>query len=269
MSDIYNSYGEIIDVTGHVMNLNMTENMVLTHHYDSSANTRYTILRVFKQKIDGSSQYPFLRNAPSSGLTPYDLRQIEGWDVIINAGMAGTSKGLVIQNGVLITDASPTVDPNRLPLLIDSNGDLSYYQDADTTGKGQQIVNSGIVSATVGFCPLIVNYDNFDFSSINQNTETAQRQVLGQYANGDYCIITAMGRGYHGSVGFTWAQTQALCKSIGLKFAYMLDGGGSTQTMYGGKLLTPIYDGEGATGRARPDFIVFNGQSTFSVPSAP
>ena len=272
-SKVYDYLGNEIDVIGKVENSNILENMELTHCYDSAADTRYTIIRVFKQKIDGSYQYPFLRMA-TSGRTPYQERQFEGWDIIINAGMAGNATALTIENGVLITDTPGSDHPGRLPLLIDSNGDLSYYPSADTSGKGQEILNSGIVSAVVGWYPLIVDYDEFDYPTGIPGTDThnwiiAQKQVLGQYANGDYCIITAMGRGYYGSVGFTVAQMQALCKKIGLKFAYMFDGGGSTQTMLGGKLLTPIYDGEGETGRNRPNFIVFNGKSTFSIPDSP
>ena len=53
------------------------------------------------------------------------------------------------------------------------------------------------------------------------------------------------------------------CKKLGLKFAYNLDGGGSTETMFGYKHLNTIYDG--TTGRQVPTFIVFTGSTSLDV----
>lgn len=248
---------------------NIADNMNINYYYAN--NTWYSITRIFKQKINGEFQYPFIR-VTDTAYTPSQLWSIEPWDIITNSGMSGDSRGLEIQNSVVIRDAQPIEDPNRLPLLIDSNGNLSYYDNPNTTGKGAQIVASGIVSAIVGWFPIIVDYNNFAYPNIypHDGTIKAQMQILGQYANDDYCIITASARGYMNSTGFTMAQMQTICKNLGLKFAYAFDGGGSTQTMYGGKRVTDIWVNDERVipgyGRPRTNFLTFNGKTSFSIP---
>jgi hypothetical protein len=120
---------------------------------------------------------------------------------------------------------------------------------------------NGIVSALCGFLPIIVNYE--DVESVTTNSDThAPRQIIGQWGNGDYAIITCEGRDFHNSDGWTLDEAKNICRKHGLKFAYNLDGGGSTETMLGLKHINTIY--EGATGRKVPTFIVFNGTDKFS-----
>lgn len=265
---IYDYLGREIDAGGTtIQSSNIADNMSINYYYEN--NTWYSITRIFKQKIDGSYEYPFVR-VTDTGYTPSELREREVWDFIINSGMTGNAKGLEIQNGVVIRDAQPIDESERLPLLIDSNGDLSYYDNPNTTGKGAQIVTSGIVSAIVGWFPIIVNYNDFAYPPIYpHDTLRAQMQIMGQYANGDYCIITTAARNYMHSTGFTMTEMQTKCKNMGLKFAYAFDGGGSVQTMYGQKRVTEIWTNDDnitpGVGRKRTNFIVFNGKSTYSV----
>lgn len=268
---LYDFRGKEIDVGGTTtQGSNIADNMQINYYYENS--TWYSITRIFKQKTDGTYQYPFVR-ITDTGYTPSELRQREAWDFIINSGMTGNAKALEIQNGVVIRDAQSIDLPNRLPLLINSNGDLSYYDNPNTTGKGAQIVASGIVSAIVGWFPIIVDYNNFAYpSGLYDATQRAQMQILGQYANGDYCVITSAARNYMHSTGFTMTEMQTKCKNMGLKFAYAFDGGGSVQTMYGQKRVTEIWTNDDnitpGVGRKRTNFIVFNGKSTYSVTPA-
>ena len=248
---------------------NIKSNMLLMHGYDEVADTRYTILRIFKQRTDGTKQFPFVRYARegSTNKNAIELRAKEGWHLIFNAGMG---QGLVIQNGIVLTDAVPTKHVGAMPLTIDSNGDLSYV-DADTAGKGSQIVASGVVSAVCGFFPIVDNYEKYDYPKDIPETielptwQHAQRQIIGQFSNGDYAIITGEGRGYADSIGFSIDEEQELCMRLGLRFAYNLDGGGSTQTLLDKKSVNTIYENE--TGRRMPTYIVFNGTDTYSIPS--
>ena len=52
---------------------------------------------------------------------------------------------------------------------------------------------------------------------------------------------------------------------MGLKFAFALDGGGSTETVIGETQINTIY--EGTYGRKVPTYIIFNGTGIFNVPS--
>lgn len=262
---IYNYNGRLLNQGDFYRNI--------TLDYGRSSNTSYTVMRIFKKRIDGNYQYPFVRdrfryNSPeqseSNQRSAYGLALEEGWYIVTNAGLW---EGLSIENGILINDEAAERHAGAMPLTIDSNGDLGYT-DADTTGKGQSLINNGIVSAICGFYPIIDNYENFDYPTEvggSVGSIRAQRSVIGQFENGDYCIITGEGRGFANSDGFTISDLQTICKGLGLRFAYNLDGGGSTQAVLGLKNLNHVY--EGTTGRILGSCIVFNGTNTFSIPN--
>lgn len=240
------------------------DNTDIDYLYDESSGAYYTVIRVYKQKLDGSYQYPFVyapNGAGAGDKSTYDMTVVDGWLLAINSGIFDTSTikpdGIVIQNGTVVQNASSATHSQCKPLTIDSNGDLSYAAyDVDAA----ELVAAGIVSAVCGFMPIVVDYaavDSSEWNSVSHYTQNAQRQIIGQWGNGDYAIITCEGRGYHNSDGWTIAEAQAVCIRHGLKFAYNLDGGGSTETMLGHKPVNTIY--ENATGRIVPTFIVFDG----------
>lgn len=256
----------IYDVAGNVIvSSDFADNMVLNYGRDASTGTNYYLLRVFQTKKDGNKQYPFSRTPmPLGSDSTLDLARIEDWDLTINA-WGVFANGIIIENGVVVRNSQPTYHSGSLPLTIDSNGNLSY---ASADADADDLVANGIVSAVTGFCPIIVDYNTVELPTIG-NTERlnqkAQRQIIGQFANGDYAFITCEGRNFDNSTGWTIAEAQAFCQSLGLKFAYNMDGGGSTETVLGKKQLNLIY--EGTTGRKDQTFIVFNGTDHYFVPS--
>lgn len=246
------------------------KNMYLDYAFDADTNANYTVLRIYKNKIDGTKQYPFVR---SPGLmSSLELSALENWQVIINAGIfimetsGQPADGVVIQNGIVVNNLPATYHVGAMPLTIDADGNLSYAE-ADATGSA--LVSNGIVSAVCGFCPIITNYtptSSFPtIEHITHFTQNAQRQIIGQWGNGDYAILTCEGRNFDHSDGWTLAEAQVICQKLGLKFAYNLDGGGSTQTVIYKKQINTIY--EGTTGRKVPTFIVFNGGVSYAVPA--
>lgn len=259
---------QVYDINGSVIVGNQEKfcnNISIKYAFDETSHTNYTVFRINKKRIDGSLQFPFVR-WEQQRTTAINLAISEGWLYVSNGGV-GT--GLLIENSVVIQDDSLPVEVGALPLSIDRNGDLGYLE-ADTIGKGQTYVDQGIVSAVCGFFPVIVNYENFEYPTDIPETDTetwqhAQRQIIGQFGNGDYLLIVSEGRGYDNSVGFTMADVQRICKDLGVKFAYNLDGGGSTQTVIGKRNINTIY--EGTSGRLRTTFIVFNGTNKFEVPN--
>lgn len=258
MVGIYNTQGEIADE-----HLRFPENLTVEYLYDTASETAYYLTRVFKKRLDGTNQYPFIRN---NGLdnrkSVYDLVTSEGWEIGINV-MNGSSSSYIIENGVLVeTRSTPLINPI---MTIDSNGDIGFVEAEDINYSA---VPTGIVSASPAWWPIIENYepvtkydggypDEPDF--INQ---PAQRQMFGQFGNGDYAIITSEGRDYDGSVGFTFDQARAVCVKHHLKNVMMLDGGGSTQTVIGKKNLNIVY--EQTTGRSIRVALVFNGTTKFN-----
>lgn len=258
----------LYDCQGNIINQysDFIDNVDVDYEFDSESNANYTVIRVYKKKLDGSVQYPFVYapNGANAGTkTALDIAD-DGWGLAINAGVFDTNNnkpdGVVVQNGTVIQNTIASKHAGSMPLTIDSNGDLSYAS-AETTGS--QIVANGIVSAVCGFTPIIVDYETYSESA---DTTNAQRQIIGQFGNGDYAIITCEGRGYDHSDGWTPSESVAVCKKLGLKFAYNLDGGGSTETVLAKKQINTIY--ENTTGRIVPTFIVFNGTNTFSIPNS-
>lgn len=245
------------------------ENISIQRCKSDTYNTNYILTRVNKKKTDGSFQYPFLycpNGMNPRTQSPYQFNQSKGFDIVINAGIFDVNGqydsshlnaplGITIENGQIIRGDDSQY--NICVITIDANGDLSVARNK----TAQEILQSGVVSACVGIGgnPIIENYEIPDDDWIM--TDDAQRQVLGQFGNGDYAILTFEGRSFDNSTGCTTRQVQEICKSIGLKYAVNLDGGGSVQTVVGKKILNTVY--ENTYGRLVPTYIAFNGTSHF------
>lgn len=245
------------------------DNVDVDYAFDAATDANYTVIRIYRDKVDGGKQYPFVYapfGTETGKYTTYDLATKEGWLLAINAGVFDTSDctpdGMVIQNGEVIKEGPTVTHSQCRPLLIDANGMLSSAEyDADASA----LAASGTVSAVVGFIPIIEDYEAVSpgsWNSVDHYTQNAQRQIFGQFGNGDYAVVTCEGRGHQASDGWTLAEAQEVCLRLGLRFAYNLDGGGSTETMLGLKHVNTIY--EGSTGRRVPTFIVFNGTTAFA-----
>lgn len=264
---IYNIAGDVAHGNQDLFN----DNTSMIYAFDAVSNTNYTVYRINKTRIDGSKQHAFgrcLAKASQGTLfkTPYELALAEDWYLVANGG---TGTGLMIENAVVIDDSALAVEGDVIPLSINANGDLGYL-DADFVGKGQTYVNQGIVSAMCGFFPIINNFEDFAYPELEviqpDAWKYAQRQIIGQFENGDYMLLTSEGRNFNNSTGLTMTDAQRICKTLGVKFAYNLDGGGSTQIVHGKRIVNSVY--EGTSGRRRGTFIVFNGKDTFSIPNA-
>lgn len=244
-------------------------NCHVDEYHDDTTDTQYQVIRIYKTKLDGTQQYPFVVAPNGSGPGTQSTKAMNterGYKIAINSGIfdmsTGKPDGVVIQNKAIIQDQVTKTHIANRPLTIDSNGDLGY---TEYDVSAADMVASGIVSAVCGFMPIIVNYEKFPkskWNSVNHYTAGAQRQIIGQYGNGDYCIITSEGRDFDSSVGWTIAQAQDICVHLGLKFAYNLDGGGSTETMILKRQSNIIYEGD--AGRVVPTFIVFTGTNELS-----
>lgn len=249
--------------------IDIASNIHINYLYDETSNANYTLIRINKRKIDGTEQYPFVYCPTNVGTditsTYIMMMQNQNFLVGINAGIFNTTTGKVdgvtIQKGEIINDAPATTHPNSKPLTIDNNGMLGY---ADYNATASDLLSKGIISAVCGFMPIIIDYDivpSSEWNNVAHYVDNAQRQIIGQFNNGDYAILTTEGRGFANSDGWTVSEAQDICVKHGLKFAYLLDGGGSTETVVGSKHINSIY--EGTSGRKVPSFIIFNGTNIF------
>lgn len=249
-----------------------SEGFFLWQGRNTTTGTNYSIMRIFQKKADGSMQFPFVY-APNgvnrSNYSTLSMNIAKGFPFAINAGVFNMSTfkpmGTLIQNGILLQQGDDTLPTwnkeNQMVLTIDNNGLLGY---AAYNSNGNTLISNGIVSAVHSFCPIVIDYEDAkETISVPylDNDADAMRQVFGQFGNGDYCVVTAEGRDNESSVGFTVPQLTSLCLSLGLRFAFNLDGGGSTETVLRKKQINTIY--EGPYGREVPNFIVFNGTTQF------
>lgn len=242
------------------------DNSDVDYAYDANTGANYTVIRVYKDKLDGTKQYPFVRyNNMKSSL---ELAEEEGWFLVLTGGLYNPNSsnhvpdGVVIENGEIIQNDIHQIHYNSYPLLIDANGNLSYAQP-DETGEDILTGHNNIVSAVGGWQPIIIDYQPVNqLSPLLGWSVNAQRNIIGQFGNGDYAIVTCEGRNFNNSEGWTMPEAISICRKIGLKFAYNLDGGGSVETVIGKKQLNLIYENE--KGRKLSTFIVFNGKTSFN-----
>lgn len=258
---------------------------LITYKYcrDNETGSFYTVINIPQTDYSGNKQYPFAiwPNYPNGGTeSVLQMNKRLKFLVAINGSgikspwgpgvtVSGGPLGTVIQNGVVLKEYTDGEfgNPTRT-LTIDNNGTLGYAPLSET---GAQLTARGIVSTASGFFPLISNYEDIDniesdiaeWLQGDSANRDAQRQTLCQYENGDYLIITSDGRGGNGGGFLTFKQMQRLCRQYGVKFAYILDGGGSAQTVIGDKCISRI--SENTYGRVMPTFIVFNGTTTFKA----
>lgn len=235
---------------------------------DTATNTNYYVIRIPQTRTNGNKQYPFVyapNGAEAGTQSTLSMNLEKGFEMAINAGIFYSGDlpiGVVIENSELIQQGNTTA----YALTVDDEGTLNYAQP---NADGQTMISNGIVSAVVGFCPIVVNGTGVSsdiYTVVTNYNQSAQRQIIGQYSNGDYAIVTCEGRNFDNSTGWTIPQAISICTALGLSFAYNLDGGGSTETVIGNEQLNTIY--EGTYGRVVPTYIVFNGTDTFGIPNA-
>ncbi|WP_273729184.1 phosphodiester glycosidase family protein [Leuconostoc mesenteroides] len=242
--------------------------------YGRLSGASYVFVRIPKTTNTGKILSPKLALTSSdgslSGTKRPTLRYAKDNDTIfaVNAGLFNMSTvepvGQLIIDGVSLINTPMTSDngvpisPDECyPLAIDGNGNLTTYpHNADTA----DMIAGGVKYAVTAWGKLV---DNFEITTVDIENEIVHnsypyiRQSIGQYQNGDYCVLTVdMKRGpVTNEAGLYYKDLAQIFVDKGVKFAYSLDGGGSSETVLGKRQLNPIY--EGSKGRAVPTVIVF------------
>lgn len=242
--------------------------------YGRRHGASYVFVRIPKVTNRGYNVRPKLaltsadRTLTGSKVSPLTFAKREGTAFVINAGLFNTSNlqpvGQTIIDGKAIV-STPMADDNGVaisdgecyPLCIDANGDLSAPYDRTVTTD--EMLEDGVAQAIVGWGKLV---DNFQVCTEDIAAEIVHpsdyiRQSIGQFENGDYCVLTIeQSRGsVHNEAGMTYTEQAELLVELGVQFAYSLDGGGSAGTVLGKRQLNRIY--EGTAGRAVPTVIYF------------
>ena len=242
-------------------------NIICTDYLrDEVTGTSYQITRITQKKFDGTLLIPRIQ-LTSSGIGKGDTKttlqymEANNHDFAINGGIfdmsSDLSDGTIISKGEVLQDAQPSTHFHQYTLGIKSNGEMTSFP---YNISGQEMVDThDIVEAVVGFVPIIVNGEKTTSDVLElcpHGAVSNPRQVIGQLINGDYITLTCDGRA-SGEKGFTLIDMQRiLMERKDVKFAYNLDGGGSTSTVVEKKHINRIIEGQ--KGRRVPNIITFD-----------
>lgn len=143
----------------------------------------------------------------------------------------------VIVNGEIIYN-DPRADlPHRQIMAIKNNGKLTSYPSQTDANI---ILQDDVKHAFSDFITLIENYQlRDDLFNIHEGVAGKHpRNVIGQKQNGDLVYLTCGGRGI-GGIGLSGEDVAKIIQRENVKFAFLLDGGGSTQTVIRGNMINP------------------------------
>ena len=175
---------------------------------------------------------------------------------IINAGIFlvadNTADGITIMNGNILKDGvCEQFDVEQYVLGIKANGEMKSYRGM----TAQQILDDGCIDAVTGFVPLFENsaaVDNTILSICPHYNIKHPRQIVGILSTGDFFTFCCDGR-TDGEEGMTLKECiNTLSELASIKYAFNLDGGGSTQTATYHKEVNRRLDG-----RKVPNVIAF------------
>jgi exopolysaccharide biosynthesis protein len=229
--------------------------------YDAATKTTYYLTTMPYRDSKGNINQikrGFAKDNPNSGLmeTARSFATRKNASLVINASIFDVSnnkfQGMQIQDGNVLNTLPTRVDRHILGIMDD--GTLKSYI---STTASSTIIADGCKTALTGFLPLIQNGAKVAqsiFDSYEATTWAYRRQVLAQMPNKDYLILSCESDTL-GNVGFNLDDCVRILLSKGVQFAFMLDGGGSEQTVVRGTNLVSLKDDAGKTERGVPDFL--------------
>ncbi|WP_110929630.1 phosphodiester glycosidase family protein [Bacillus massiliglaciei] len=149
------------------------------------------------------------------------------------ADVAFKSRSLVIRNGEMYRESFS-------PLEIRKDGTL-FIGEGDRTAEDMK--KDGVLHSFDFGPELIVDGKRSPYyEEAWYSDKPAPRTAIGQRTPHEYIIITVDGRSKE-SRGMTFRDLTALFEELGAKWAYNLDGGGSTTLYFNGEVLNTPSDG--------------------------
>lgn len=214
--------------------------------FDNTSNTTYYITKIphldkngnlIQLKLGIANDNEALNTLEST----LEFAHRKGATLCINAGLADTSDnamGTIIKDGVILKDRLYNQDHFDFLGIKEDNTLLRFNS---TTTTGQYMLNVGVKNALMGFYAIIEN--GAAITKIDSYaTAKHPRQVICELTNGDMMIFTCEGR-TEDDIGMTVADVvRILTASYSVKFAYVLDGGGSTSTVLRGSKVNKNID---------------------------
>lgn len=240
------------------------ENVKVELKFDEESATSYHLTHInHKDKNGELLKLELAQTIEKEGETVVDFsKRMNHPSVVINASQsytieAGEIKALDVQivNKVVVQEQHTSYYANTLG--IKDNNELLAFKNKGVSAS--DMLKAGVNHALGGFVPLIENHKRVSDGVLNLTAAIQKphpRQIIAQLDNLDLLILSCGGRGYGGegmSANDVIRILQEYDKDI--KFAFMLDGGGSVTTVINGKLITKRIDGSGTKLRPRANFL--------------
>jgi exopolysaccharide biosynthesis protein len=237
----------------------------VSKHFDGKSKTWYYLTRIYNK--DKSGELLKLRYAiadkhksEEGGAIASEFASKTGALLVFNGALStivSTSSGKMLKPlGIRIVDGKILLNEltKRYTLGIKDNNELVVYPPGVTA---KEIVEDNTNTALTGFVPLIEDHQPVSddvIATVKNLGVKNPRQVIAQFDNLDIVFLTCGGRG-HGGTGMTANDLIRILGKLDVKFAYNLDGGGSSSTVIDGKFINWKMDDHGTKERPRLSFL--------------
>ena len=236
---------------------------------DEVSGTTYYLTYIPNKDVDGIQIKMFNGFSgdtfnDGNALTTSEFAKKVDASVCINSGVFNVAT--LVNEGTFIKDGEVLQNNNF------SNHYILAWKDDNTmaafpaTKSTDELLREGYNNAVTGFIPLIENGEEIaDTSILNicpHTYEKHPRQVIAQMKNKDIIILGCDGR-LSNEAGMTLADCVRILLSLGVDFAYNLDGGGSKSTILKNKKIDPNIDSNGTVERAVPSYLYFDRAEQF------
>jgi exopolysaccharide biosynthesis protein len=158
------------------------------------------------------------------------------------------SDGIIIRNGVIYRD-----EPARIGLAIYTDGTMTIYDETETSAEA--LLADGVYN-TLSFGPALVDGGEIvtgidsvevDTNFGNHSVQGSQpRTGIGMITANHFVFVVADGRNKGYSSGVTMTEFAQIFKDLGCVTAYNLDGGGSSEMVFMGKIVNTPCNKNGA-----------------------
>lgn len=166
--------------------------------------------------------------------------------------------GYVIRNGSLYRNSSG----NRDALAIMKNGEFEFVTEGETSAE--TLLGNGALQV-FSFGPVLLEDGSI---SVTENEEVGMamasnpRTAIGYLGKNHYVFVVSDGRTSE-SAGLSLYELASFMKSLGVRDAYNLDGGGSSTMVFKGEVInTPTTNGHSTQERGVSDILYIGGKQS-------
>ena len=192
----------------------------------------------------------FAQNAYGRNVTATtsDTAELAGAILAINGDYYGVGTGgICIRNGVLYRRV---FEENEEVAIIYRNGDMKVFKGESDLDVDREMAAGAWQSFSFG-PGLLDERGNLRLDGY-QRVNHDPRTLIGMVEPGHYMFVVIDGRQTGYAVGLTYKECADLCWELGMKAAYNLDGGQTSQMTFMGQLVNRPYK----NGRSTSDMVI-------------